>query len=106
MKASVNYVGKSSMVIGIRVEAENIQSGVVKHCNSSYFTMVSKDKEGNNARVPGLLLSNANDVRRFQNCLKHLALKKEINTQNSTTNFDSIETILGSNRYNVKLDLV
>ena len=44
MKASVNYVGKSSMVIGIRVEAENIQTGVVKHCNSSYFTMVSKDK--------------------------------------------------------------
>jgi uncharacterized protein (TIGR00369 family) len=105
MKASVNYVGKSSMVIGIRVEAENIQTGVVKHCNSSYFTMVSKDKEGINARVPGLLLSNADDIRRFQNCLKHLALKKEISAQNPTTNFDSIESILSSNLYNVKLEL-
>ena len=42
MKASVNYVGKTSMIIGIRVEAENIHTGVKKHCNSSYFTMVAK----------------------------------------------------------------
>jgi acyl-CoA hydrolase len=41
MKASVNYVGNSSMIVGIRVESENIQTGTVNHCNSSYFTMVS-----------------------------------------------------------------
>jgi acyl-CoA hydrolase len=41
MKASVNYVGNSSMIIGIRVESEQ---GAIKHCNSSYFTMVSKTK--------------------------------------------------------------
>ncbi|HQF48067.1 MAG TPA: acyl-CoA thioesterase, partial [Flavobacterium alvei] len=39
MKAKVNYVGKSSMIVGIRVEAENIQTGEKNHCNSSYFTM-------------------------------------------------------------------
>lgn len=61
-KASVNYVGKSSMIIGIRVEAENIQTGAV-HCNSSYFTMVSKDKDGKNEKVPGLVLSNLEEVR-------------------------------------------
>jgi uncharacterized protein (TIGR00369 family) len=105
MKASINYVGKSSMIIGIRVEAENIQTGVIKHCNSSYFTMVSKDKEGNNARVPGLLLSNLDDVRRFENCLKHIALKKQRDSQNNTANFESIETILSSNLYNVKVEL-
>jgi hypothetical protein len=33
MKASVNYVGNSSMIIGIRVESENIQTGAIKHCN-------------------------------------------------------------------------
>src|SRR6187402_3684191 len=48
LKASVNYVGKSSMVVGIRVESENIRTGKVKHCNSSYFTMVAKDNEGKN----------------------------------------------------------
>jgi uncharacterized protein (TIGR00369 family) len=105
MKASVNYVGKSSMIIGIRVEAENIQTGRINHCNSSYFTMVSKDKEGNNARVPGLLLSNPDDIRRFQACLKHIALKKEKDSQNNTADFDSIESILNSNLYNVKVEL-
>src|SRR3970040_784328 len=41
MKASVNYVGNSSMIVGIRVESENIQTGTVNDCNSSYFTLVS-----------------------------------------------------------------
>jgi len=104
MKASVNYVGKSSMIIGIRVEAENIQTGVVKHCNSSYFTMVSKDKEGNNAMVPGLILSNLEEVRRFQNCLNQISLKKEKEQQRSIAN-SAIESILGLNQYNVKVEL-
>jgi len=104
MKASVNYVGKSSMIIGIRVEAENIQTGVVKHCNSSYFTMVSKDKEGNNAMVPGLILSNLEEVRRFQNCLNQISLKKEKEHQRSIAN-SAIESVLGLNQYNVKVEL-
>ena len=77
MKASVNYVGKSSMIVGIRVEAENIQTGKVKHCNSSYFTMVAKDKQGNNMQVPSLTLSNNQEIRRFFNCIKQISLKKE-----------------------------
>lgn len=44
LKASINYVGKSSMVVGIRIESENIQTGENKHCNSSYFTMVAVEK--------------------------------------------------------------
>jgi len=70
MKASVNYVGRTSMVIGIRVESENIQTGKVKHCNSSYFTMVAKDNKGNSVAVPGLILSNKEEIRRFYNALK------------------------------------
>lgn len=105
MKASVNYVGKSSMIIGIRVEAENIQTGRVNHCNSSYFTMVSKDKEGKNALVPGLLLTNMEEVRRFQNCLKQIALKNQKATQKNTGDLESIESILNSNLYNVKVEL-
>jgi acyl-CoA hydrolase len=76
MKASVNYVGNSSMIIGIRVESENIQTGAIKHCNSSYFTMVSKTKMVTK-KVPGLILSNLEEVRRFINCLKQISLKKE-----------------------------
>lgn len=63
--ASVNYVGNSSMEIGIRTEARNIRSGLVKHTNTSYFTMVGIGDDGKSARVPGLILETAQDVRRF-----------------------------------------
>lgn len=65
LKASVNYTGRTSMVIGLRVESEIIQTGKVKHCNSSYFTMVAKDENGKNVPVPGLILDTEQSVRRF-----------------------------------------
>ncbi|MBC3847121.1 acyl-CoA thioesterase [Winogradskyella echinorum] len=65
MKASVNYVGKSSMVVGIRVESENIRTGKVKHCNSSYFTMVAIGEDGKTVTVPGLILTNKLAAKRF-----------------------------------------
>ena len=39
LKASINYTGRTSMVVGVRVESEDITTGKKKHCNSSYFTM-------------------------------------------------------------------
>ncbi len=65
MKATVNYTGRTSMVIGLRVESENIRTGEVKHCNSSYFTMVAKNEEGKGVPVPGLILDTEESVRRF-----------------------------------------
>ena len=64
MKACVNFVGRSSMVVGVRVESENITSGSKKHCNSSYFTMVAKD-QGKTVAVPGLILDDESSIRRF-----------------------------------------
>ncbi|WP_395047672.1 acyl-CoA thioesterase [Flavobacterium sp.] len=105
MKASVNYVGKSSMIIGIRVEAENIRTGVIKHCNSSYFTMVSKDTNGNNALVPGLILSNNDEVRRFYNCIKMIAIRKEKQEHEEIFDFKSEEAISNLNKYNVQVTI-
>jgi len=65
LKASINYTGKTSMVVGVRVESENVTSGSRKHCNSSYFTMVAKDENGKNIPVPGLLITDKIGVRRF-----------------------------------------
>jgi len=65
LKASVNHVGNTSMVVGVRVEAENIQTGAIKHCNSSYFTMVAKNEEGKSIPIPGLILKDKTSVRRF-----------------------------------------
>ncbi len=65
LKASINYTGKTSMVVGLRVESENIKTGEIKHCNSSYFTMVAKDENGKSVPVPGLILDSEEDIRRF-----------------------------------------
>ncbi len=51
LRASVNYVGRSSLVTGIHVEAENVKTGKIKHTNTSYFTMVAKNDDGTNAQV-------------------------------------------------------
>jgi uncharacterized protein (TIGR00369 family) len=105
MKACVNYVGNSSMIIGIRVEAENIQTGKIKHCTSSYFTMVAKDKDGKSVLVPGLILSTLNEVRRFHNCLKQIALKKERDYHEEVFDHSSKESLAILEKYNVLLEL-
>lgn len=104
MKASVNYVGKTSMIVGIRVEAENIQTGEVKHCNSSYFTMVAKDEQGRNVLVPGLILSTNDDIRRFNNCIKMIANKKDKQTHEETFDYRSEEALANLAKYNVQLE--
>lgn len=65
MKASINYVGNSSMVIGIRVTAENVKRAFVKHTNTSYFTMVAKGEDDKPVQVPPLILESKEDLRRF-----------------------------------------
>jgi uncharacterized protein (TIGR00369 family) len=65
LKASVNYVGNTSMIVGIRVEALQPKTGAVKHTNSCYFTMAAKDDNGNLLTVPGLILENEEQLRRF-----------------------------------------
>lgn len=77
LKSSVNYVGKTSMVVGVRVESENIQTGAKNHCNSSYLTMVAKDEKGNSKKVPGLILKTEDDIRRFIKNIKRRELRKK-----------------------------
>lgn len=105
MKASVNYVGKTSMVIGIRVQSQNIQTGKSKHCNSSYLTMVAKDEKGQTTAVPKLILSNLEEVRRFYNSIKRINLKKEKEQHEETFDHTTNEAIQNLNNYNVVLDL-
>lgn len=105
MKASVNYVGNSSMVVGIRVTSENIQTGRVKHCNSSYFTMVAKDTSGKNVTVPRLVLSSQEEVRRFCNAIKRISQKKEHSLHEETFDYTSAPALENLKKYNIKLEL-
>ena len=65
LMASVNYVGNTSVVVGIRVISENIKTNEINHTNTSYFTMVAKDEQNNLVQIPGLILEDREDVRRF-----------------------------------------
>jgi len=65
MHASVNYVGNTSLIVGIRVEAMNVKTNTIKHTNSSFFTMVAKGEDDKPTTVPRLILENKEDVKRF-----------------------------------------
>jgi len=105
MKASVNYVIRTSMIIGIRVDSENIRTGKIKHCNSSYFTMVSKNENGESVEVPKLILFNFEEVRRFYKSTQHVALKKQKDLYVDSFDHKSKEALENLSKYNVKLEL-
>ena len=76
LMASVNYVGKTSLVIGIRVISENIKTNKIYHTNTSYFTMVAKNEQNQPVMVPGLILENREHVRRFVEAQRRRQLKQ------------------------------
>ncbi len=81
LHASVNYVGRTSLVVGIRVESQNVKLGTVKHTNSSYFTMVAKGDDDKPAKVPELILETREDVKRFIECMRMKEIKHAVNEQ-------------------------
>lgn len=105
LKARVNYVGNSSMVVGIKVESQNIRTGLIRHCNSSYFSMVAKDDQGQSVKVPGLIISNHTDLRRFLRSIKHIKMRNERKIEFSAENFIPKDYDYILKNYNVKLDL-
>lgn len=77
LHASLNFVGRSSMVVGIKVVAENVTTGLQTHTNTSYFTMVAKDESGQPTPVPPLLLETREDARRFLEAIKRREIENE-----------------------------
>ncbi|RKV80459.1 MAG: acyl-CoA thioesterase, partial [Neisseria sp.] len=71
--ASVNYTGRTSMEIGIRVEAQNIRTGEVRHTNSCYFTMVAVE-DGKPVPVPPLEITTERQRCRFDKAKKRKEL--------------------------------
>jgi acyl-CoA hydrolase len=66
MHASVNYAHRTSMEVGVRVEAENLLTGVTRHTNSSYFTYVAIDENGQPVPVPPVVAETEDERRRFR----------------------------------------
>jgi uncharacterized protein (TIGR00369 family) len=64
LKASLNFVGKTSMEVGVRVESENLITGKKQHTASAYLTFVALDKDGRPITLPPLILENEEEKRR------------------------------------------
>jgi acyl-CoA hydrolase len=107
MHASVNYVGRSSLIIGIRVESQNVKLGTVKHTNSSYFTMVAKGDDEKPTPVPELILETSEEVRR---CIEAMRMKEiknkvkeEMDDAKSSIHLDRAAEILQGERCVIRL---
>lgn len=66
MKASVNFVGKTSMEVGVRVEAEELLTGRRRHTNSCYLTFVAVDRNGRPIEISPVVPETSDEIRRFQ----------------------------------------
>ncbi len=66
VRASVNYAGRTSMEVGVRVETERLETGAIEHVGSAYLTMVALDAQGTPTPVPPLALETTEDHRRFR----------------------------------------
>ena len=62
--ATVNAVWKTSMEVGVRVEAENAVTGEVRHTSTAYLTMVAVDEHGKPSAVPPLTVEGPDEERR------------------------------------------
>ena len=76
--ASVNYAGRSSMEIGIKVITEDIREKSVRHTNSCFFTMVAVDDQGKPTAVPQLPLGSADEKRRFLQAQQRRQIRQEL----------------------------
>jgi acyl-CoA hydrolase len=73
--ASVNYTGKTSMEVGIKVISEDIQKGTATYTNSCFFTMVAVDENGLPVPVPPLNPQTETEKRRFRDAQKRRQLR-------------------------------
>jgi len=77
LHASLNYVGRTSMEVGVRVEAEEPRTGKRTHTNTSYFLMVALDDDGRPAEVPPLILETEEDRRRNEEARQRAIARRQ-----------------------------
>ena len=89
MQSSVNFVGRSSMEVGVRVEAEDLLSGRRRHTNSCYLTFVAVDANGRPVEVPELVPQTADERRRFKAARERRARRLEERQREATNKSDA-----------------
>lgn len=78
IQASLNYVGKTSMIVGVKVTSENPYTGEARTTTKAYLTFVALDDLGRPVPVPELVPETEDEIRRYENAKKRVSMKKEI----------------------------
>jgi acyl-CoA hydrolase len=76
LKAAVNYVGTTSMEIGVRIESQDLSSRKGTHTGSCYLTYVALDEKGKPTRIPPLIATTPEERRRFKEALARRKLRE------------------------------
>jgi uncharacterized protein (TIGR00369 family) len=78
LKASVNFVGKTSMEVGVRVEAENPITGKVRHTGSAYLTFVALDDNKRPIQLTPLILETDQDRHRNEDAAQRRQMRLSV----------------------------
>ena len=89
LKSSVNYTGKSSMEVGVRIESENPKTGDIYHTSSAYLTFVSLNENGKPQRIDDIKPENDIEIRRFnEGKIRHEERKERLRKDNKKDNLN------------------
>jgi acyl-CoA hydrolase len=79
----VNYTGKTSMEIGVKVLAENIITREVRHVNSCFFTMIAVDEQRKPIEIHPFTPQSEDEIRRFESAKIRRELRQEYSTKHA-----------------------
>lgn len=82
LKSSVNFVGRTSMEVGIRIETENPTTGTSYYVGSAYVTMVALDAMGKPTPVPSLILTTRLEKEREKRAIQRCDFRKKMRKKN------------------------
>jgi uncharacterized protein (TIGR00369 family) len=90
-QASLNFVGRTSMEIGVRVETENLMTGNIHHTATAYLTFVALDKSGRPMLLPPLILKTEEEQRQNMEAKtrREMRLKEKMKEKANHINQDS-----------------
>jgi acyl-CoA hydrolase len=77
LRASLNAVGRTSMEVGVRVEAENIRTGEVTHTGTAYLVYVALDENNRRVEVPRLVAESEEERRRMAEAEERMRRRRE-----------------------------
>ncbi len=77
LKSLVNYVSKTSMEVGVKIESENPFTGETKHTASAYLTFVALDEKGKPREIPDIVPETDVEIRRYKEGKERTLARKE-----------------------------